>query len=423
AQIAVALENAQLFDEVLAVKRYNENILASTTNGVLTLDMARRVVTANGAALRLLGRDAGATLQRPALQVFSGDNDWVLRSVARVQQDGRTDFSANAALKHPDGSVASVNLNAMPLRNADGQAIGVILTFEDQTREKRLSRFMSKEIVDKVLQSGEALLGGQMQHGTILFSDIRGFTSSAEVLGPRETVTLLNEYFEEMVEVIEQYGGVLDKNIGDAIMALFGVPLQGTQDADNAVRVANAMLRRLGVLNQRRRQAGKPPIDIGVGIASGDVIAGGIGSLRRMEYTVIGDSVNLASRLEGATKEYGVKILLSEATVEALKTPMALREIDRLRVKGKDQPVTVYEALGHFDEASFPHMEACLAAYAEGLRAYRVRAWSEAAQAFEQALALNPGDQPSAMYLRRCRSHELLPPPEDWDGVWTLDRK
>ncbi|MBV8062899.1 MAG: GAF domain-containing protein, partial [Nevskia sp.] len=135
AQIAVALENAQLFDEVLAVKRYNENILASTTNGVLTLDVARRVVTANGAALRLLGRDAGATLQRPALQVFSGDNEWVLRSVARVQQDGRTDFSANAALKHPDGSVASVNLNAMPLRNADGQAIGVILTFEDQTRE------------------------------------------------------------------------------------------------------------------------------------------------------------------------------------------------------------------------------------------------------------------------------------------------
>jgi len=423
AQIAVALENAQLFDEVLSVKRYNENILASTTNGVVTLDHARRVVTANGAALRMLGREAAATLHRPAAQAFGEDNEWVLRSVDRVQHEGRADFTANAVLKHPDGSAASVNLNAMPLRNVEGQAIGVILTFEDQTREKRLARYMSKEIVDKLLASGEAVLGGQLQRGTILFSDVRGFTGAAEALGPRETVALLNEYFEEMVEVIEQYGGVLDKYIGDAIMALFGVPIQGARDADNAVAVANAMLRRLAALNHRRAASGKAPIEIGVGIATGDVVAGSIGSPRRMEYTVIGDSVNLASRLEGATKQYGVKVLLAQATAEALSVPTPLREIDLLRVKGKDQPVTVYEALGHYDESGFPNLEACLAAYAEGLRAFRVRAWREAAQAFEAALALNPADQPSALYLQRSRDFLLLPPPADWDGVWTLDRK
>jgi adenylate cyclase len=423
AQIAVALENAQLFDEVLSVKNYNDNILASTTNGVVTLDNALRVVTANGAALRMLGRERAETLQRHAPQVFGGDNGWVLHSVERVQRSGRADFTANSVLEHPDGSLASVNLNATPLKNAEGQAIGVILTFEDQTREKRLARYMSKEIVDKLLEAGEAVLGGQLQRGTILFSDVRGFTGAAEALGPRETVALLNEYFAEMVEVIEEYGGVLDKYIGDAIMALFGVPLGGAQDADNAVAVANAMLRRLAALNRRRVGAGRQPIDIGVGIATGDVVAGSIGSPRRMEYTVIGDSVNLASRLEGATKEYGVKVLLAESTVLALQRPTPLREIDFLRVKGKDQPVTVFEALGHYDEAAFPAMEACLARYAEGLQAYRARAWTEAAGAFEAALALNPADEPSALFLRRSRDYLLNPPPGNWDGVWTMDRK
>jgi len=427
AQIAVALENAQLFDEVLSVKSYNENILASTTNGVITLDNARRVVTANGAALRLLGREAAGTLQLSAAEAFGAGNDWVLKSVDKVQHSGQADFAPNADLVHADGALSSVNLTATPLKNAEGQAIGVILSFEDQTREKRvrstMARYMSKEVADQLLAGGEAALGGQIQRSTILFSDVRGFTTISEALGPRETVALLNEYFEEMVEAIFQYGGVLDKYIGDAIMALFGVPFQGPRDPDNAVAVANAMLRRLNALNQRRLQAGRRAIDIGIGIASGDVVVGNIGSPRRMEYTVIGDSVNLASRLEGATKEYQVKVLLAQATVETLTVPTPLREIELLQVKGKDQPVTVYEALGHYDESSFPNLDACLAAYAEGLRAYRVRAWHEGAQAFAAALALNPADYPSRMYLERCRGYALQPPAEGWTGVRALDHK
>jgi adenylate cyclase len=427
AQIAVALENAQLFDEVLSVKSYNENILASTTNGVITLDNACRVVTANGAALRLLGREAANILQLPAAAAFGEGNGWVLKSVEKVQQSGRADFAAGADLVHPDGAVASVNLTATPLKNAEAQAIGVILSFEDLTREKRvrntMARYMSKEVADQLLEGGEAALGGQIQRSTILFSDVRGFTSTAEALGPRETVALLNEYFEEMVEAIFEYGGVLDKYIGDAMMALFGVPFQGPRDPDNAVAVANAMLRRLYGLNQRRLRAGQRAIDIGIGIATGDVVVGNIGSPRRMEYTVIGDSVNLASRLEGATKEYRVKVLLAQATAEALTVPTPLREIELLRVKGKDQPVTVYEALGHHDEISFPNLDACLAAYAEGLRAYRLRAWREGEQAFAHALSLNPADYPSQLYLERCRSYAAQPPPEDWDGARTLDHK
>jgi len=286
-----------------------------------------------------------------------------------------------------------------------------------------MARYMSKEVADQLLEGGEAALGGQIQRTSILFSDVRGFTTTAEALGPRETVALLNEYFEEMVEAVFQFGGVLDKYIGDAIMALFGVPFQGHRDADNAVAVANAMLRRLGALNLQRLRADQRAIDIGIGIATGDVVVGNIGSPRRMEYTVIGDSVNLASRLEGATKQYHVKVLLAEATALALTVPTPLREIELLRVKGKDQPVTVYEALGHYDETSFPNLDACLAAYAEGMRAYRMRAWREGAQAFELALSLNPADHPSRLYLERCRDYAAQPPPEDWDGARTLDHK
>ncbi|MDR3419494.1 MAG: adenylate/guanylate cyclase domain-containing protein [Nevskia sp.] len=427
AQIAVALENAQLFNEVLSVKNYNENILASTTNGVVTLDNGGRVVTANGAALRMLGRDAANTLNRYETEMFGEVNGWVLRSVERVRQSGSADFAADAELAHANGTLSSVNLTATPLKDASGQAIGVILSFEDQTREKRvrstMARYMSKEVADQLLEAGEAMLGGQMQRSTILFADIRNFTTIAETLGARGTVALLNEYFEEMVEAIFQYGGVLDKYIGDAMMALFGVPFQGARDADNAVAVANAMLRRLSMLNGRRTAAGLPAIEIGIGIATGDVVVGNIGSPRRMEYTVIGDSVNLASRLEGATKAYRVKVLLSQATAESLTVPTPLREIDLLRVKGKDQPVTVYEALGHCDDSVFPNLDACLAAYAEGLRAYRLRAWREAAEAFQAALALHPGDEPSRIYLERCNNYAVNPPPAHWDGVSTLHSK
>jgi adenylate cyclase len=427
AQVAVALENAKLFREILAVKNYNENILASSTNGVITLDNERRVTTANGAALRMLGRQANAVLGVPAAETFAPPNTWVIDSVDKVLGSGVQDFAADATLTRNDGNLASVNLTATPLNNAEGAALGLILTFEDQTREKRvrstMARYMSKEVADQLLEQGESVLGGRLQRTSILFSDIREFTTVAEALGARETVALLNEYFEEMVEVVLDYGGILDKYIGDAIMALFGVPFEGGRDADNAVAVANAMLLRLARLNRRRGEDGRPPIDIGVGIATGDVVVGNIGSPRRMEYTVIGDSVNLASRLESATKAYKVKVLLAESTVAALTAPVRMREIDRIRVKGKDRPVTVYEALGHYGEDGFANMESCVAAYAVGIAAYKVRDWSEASEAFTEALALSPHDAPSAIYLERCRHYAQKPPPDDWAGVWDMKEK
>ncbi len=427
AQVAVSLENAQLFEDVLNMKNYNENILRSTTNGMITLNKEREVVTANDSAVRILRRDGASILGKAVQAVFGAANQWVLDAVARVETTGTTNLSVDAGIKLVSGEDVSVNLTVVPLIDAAGENIGSMMIIEDISAEKRvkstMARYMSKEVVDQLLEAGEDQLGGKDQKISVLFSDVRSFTTIAEALGARETVSMLNEYFAVMVDVIFGNGGILDKYIGDAIMALFGAPFNGPKDANNAVTVANQMMVALAALNKRRALAGKAAIDIGVGISTGNVIVGNIGSPKRMEYTVIGDSVNLASRLEGATKYYGAKILISENTVKELTGEFRLREIDLIRVKGKDVPVSVYESLDFHTAESFPNMTDVLDAYTRGLGAYRRRDWQNAMAAFNVAIAANPEERPSRIYLDRAKHYLANPPPEGWDGVWTMTEK
>jgi len=424
AQIAVLLENAQLFDEVLSVKNYNENILRSTSNGMITLDAEGRVVTANEAALAILKAPGAAIVGNPAAQLFAGENAWVMASMGRMEQTGQRDISIDARLQF-GGAAVSVNMTAQPLFGPDGAPIGSMLVFEDITAETRIrstmARYMSTEVVEQVLAGGENELGGKAQMVTILFSDVRNFTGMSEALGARETVALLNEYFAEMVDVVTKHGGILDKYIGDAIMALFGAPFNKPEDAEHAVSVANGMLVTLRELNLRRRALGKQSIDIGVGLATGEVVVGNIGSPTRMEYTAIGDSVNLASRLEGANKYYHTKVLLDENTARALKNGHFLREIDLLRVKGKDRPVAVFESLGYLEPTN--SLTDTLGCFAEGLTAYRAGEWDRAIARFEAALTARPEDEPSRMYIDRCSVYRETPPPDDWGGVWILHEK
>jgi adenylate cyclase len=427
AQVAVSLENAQLFDEVVSVKTYNESILKSTSNGMMTTDGDGKVVTANDAALSILGTDAETLIGRSAAEVFGAENAWVTAAIDRVAATGERDTAIDASLVIGKNTV-SVNMTAQPLFALDGGRIGSMLVFEDITAETRvkstMARFMSKDIADQVLADGaETVLGGKAQTVSILFSDVRGFTTLTEALGARETVSLLNEYFEVMVDVVFQHGGVLDKYIGDAIMALFGAPFAKPEDADKAVAVANGMMIALRKLNVIRAARNAAPIDIGVGIATGEVVVGTIGSPSRMEYTAIGDSVNLASRLEGANKYYRTKILIGESTLRAMKTPTPAREVDLIKVKGKYRPVAVYEVMGYHNEQTCPDLDGLLAAFNHGLERYRAHDWKDAIAAFEAALALQPNDGPSAMYIERCQHCLIEPPADDWDGVWTLTSK
>ena len=427
AQIAIAVQNAQLFSDVLALKNYNESILKSLSNGVITLDHHLNIVKLNEAAERILGMTGDKVFNRPASQVFGNRNAWVTRSLDYVHTMGASDYHADTDFELPDGTAAAINLTAAPLFETAGKPIGCMLVLEDITREKRvrntMARYVAKEVVDRLLASGQDFLDGNSHVATVLFSDIRRFTSLAEAMSPRETVAMLNDYFTSMVEVVFTHGGMLDKYIGDAIMAVFGTALSDTSDADNALTVATEMVRELARFNQLRRERGVEPIDIGIGIATGEVLAGSLGSRRRLEYTVIGDNVNLAARLESANKHYGTTVLLAASTVEALKSRAVLRRIDRIQVKGKSQPTVAYESLGHYDAERFPKLSGLIGAYEAGLDCYEGRDWAGAIGHFGDALEVAPSDQPSRIFLDRCRYYSDNPPPENWNGVWIMEDK
>ncbi len=427
AQAAVAIENAQLFQDVTEERNYNEAILHSMSNAVLTLDVNGAVRKVNESARRILRREDEDLLGHKLDTRFIGRNKWVANSLEKVRASGNTDTTVDTDLFVEGTETISVNLTTVPLTSTRNEPIGFMLMMEDITREKRLrntmSRYMSKTVVDQLLASGEAVLGGTGRDVSVLFSDIRGFTSISERLGAKETVALLNEYFTDMVDIVFAHNGVLDKYIGDMIMAVFGSVMQSDDDASNAALVGNRMMTALHQLNQRRAARGGEVIRIGVGISTGNVVAGNIGSLKRMEYTVIGDRVNLAERLESANKFYGTSILVCDATYAAIKDHSIAREIDLIRVRGRNMPTAIYEALDHHTEDSFPHLQDVLGAFNEGLVLYRQRDWVGAERCFRKVLLGNPQDNPSKIYLERCQIYRNTPPPEGWDGVWTMTSK
>jgi adenylate cyclase len=248
----------------------------------------------------------------------------------------------------------------------------------------------------------------------VLFADIRGFTSLAERLEPRDTVQMLNEIFTELFEAVSGSDGMLDKFIGDALMAVYGAPLSSGRDALNAVESTVAMFNAIAAINAARRGRGLPDVKLGVGVASGEMVAGTIGSPKRMDYTVIGDSVNLAARLEKITKVYGVEIVICEDTAAAVDGTWPLRELDTIRVRGRSRPSRIFQVLTEHR----PVGADALAAYASGRAAFAERRWAQAAKAFEAACAAAPDDAASALMLERARNLVRQPPPEDWDGVW-----
>ena len=427
AGIAVTLENARLFSDVLALKNYNESILKSLSNGVVTLDRECVIVKINEAAQRILGLSSEALVDRPAEQAFGNLNAWITRSLEFVARMGATDYHADTDLKQPDGGVASVNLTAAPFLDTEGKSIGYMLVFEDITREKRvrntMARYVAKEVVDQLLASGEDVLEGSNLVATVLFADIRRFSLMSETMTPRNTVSLLNEFFTEMVEVIFTRGGMLDKYMGDGLMAIFGAPVVGSADADNALYVANEMIRALGVFNSRRARRGSEPIEIGIGLATGEVLAGSVGASKRMEYTAIGNNVNLAARLESANKYYGTAVLLAAATVDELTSRAVLRRLDLVQAKGISQPTWVYESLGHHTRASFPKLTRVIKAYEAGVDCYQRRDWKGGLGHFGAALGLAPQDRPSRIFYDRCRYYQTSAPDETWDGVWIMQEK
>ncbi len=297
-----------------------------------------------------------------------------------------------------------------------------------ESRSKRqfaelFGQYVPPELVDKMAEDPEKYnMEPRSAELTILFADVRGFTSISEALKPDELREYINEYLTDMSSIIRsRYRGTLDKYIGDAIMAFWGAPVDDAQHARNGVMAAIEMQRECEVLNAKFAQRGWPTLKIGVGVNSGSVRVGDMGSQVRRAYTAMGDAVNVASRLEGRTKGYGVGILVGEATRRLVKD-VVFREVDRIRVKGKDEAVNIYEPLCS-DSASGKQIQDELKLWNQALRAYRSQQWDQADIHLLNLQRMNPGCELYRIYADRVADKRRNPPPQDWDGVTAFDDK
>ncbi|MCU0615210.1 MAG: adenylate/guanylate cyclase domain-containing protein [Desulfobacterales bacterium] len=296
-----------------------------------------------------------------------------------------------------------------------------------EEREKKKIRgafqyYLTASVINEMLKDPTKLkLGGDKKDLSVLFSDIRGFTTISEKLTPEELVHLLNEYLTVMTNIVFKYEGLLDKYMGDAIMAVFGAPLDQPDHARRACLTALEMLEELHKLQKKWEAEGRPVLDIGIGINTGDMVVGNMGSEMRFDYTVMGDMVNLGSRLEGINKEYGSNIIISEFTHNVVQDIFSCRELDWVRVKGKNKPVKIFELLANKkDEDKWKDL---IVSFEKGLVLYREARWDEAILSFRQVLAIRADDFAASMYIERCNSLKEQPPPQQWDGVFTMTKK
>lgn len=284
-------------------------------------------------------------------------------------------------------------------------------------------QYVPPELVDEMAKDPTQIsMEGDSREMTVLFSDVRGFTTISEGLDPKELTQLMNEYLSPMTYVIQKHRGTIDKYMGDAIMAFWGAPLNDPDNAKHALQAAMGMIEELKVVQKAFEAKGWPPIKIGVGLNTGVMTVGNMGSSFRMAYTVMGDSVNLGSRLESITKQYGVYVIVSEFT-KAKVPDYVYRELDKIRVKGKDEPVAIFEPVGEVgkvDQATLDILER----YHEAVALYRAQQWDAAEQAFNALHQAEPDRYVySEVYLKRITYLRANPPGENWDGVHTFDTK
>jgi adenylate cyclase len=312
---------------------------------------------------------------------------------------------------------------------ASTYAIAAVVSYAVEGQQKRMlrkafNRYFSPDVVADILDhSSQVELGGKTIEATVFFSDIKDFTSIAETFAPKDLVFFLNNYFTLACDVILRNEAMLDKYIGDAIMAIFGAPIPRPDNAKVACLTALEIQAALTAHHSRPDRDPRMPVFVTrIGLNTGKMVIGNIGSINRQDYTAIGDTVNLASRLEGVNKVYGTKILMSETTYEQAKEAVVTRELDFLRVKGKSIPVRIYELVGVPGDVP-AGMTDIIGMFEQGLAQYRKREFSRAATLFQQILTLDPHDGPSGTYVKRCAELEHVPLPEDWDGVYTLTTK
>ncbi|MGD1805596.1 GAF domain-containing protein [Dapis sp. BLCC M126] len=451
-QAGVALQNAKLFDTVKQEQQRQRDILRSLTNGVISTDKKGKVIATNESARHLLGIGetdilAGKSVKNLVSLKEGEFSKWLdIALCPNESKEYQQYYPDQTLLPQGDLEPQSINLsiNSMVDVLEPDKVNGVLVVMEDISGEKQVKnlmyRYMTPEVAEQLLASGDTGLGGKRQQVSVLFSDIRSYTTLTESMSAEQVVSMLNDYFEEMVDAVFKYKGTLDKYIGDALMAVFGSPAPLVDHPLCAMQAGVEMRQRLQVYNEDRVAKNKKAISIGMGIHSDEVVSGNIGSSKRMELTSIGDGVNLASRLEGTSKQYGTDLVISDNTYQPYKELLWVRELDLITVKGKSKPVRIYELLG-FKEGNLKQeltdkQHQIVGHYHQGREYYLnpskeknltddsiKEAFALAEAEFKEVLKIDPNNKAAKLHVGRCQLFQAELPPQDWDGVWKLTEK
>ena len=342
-QAAVAMENAKLFKEITKEKQFNESILGSIATGVVTINTLGEIDSINIAATKILNTKKKDIIGNHYMFVFEKD-ETVVELITSSENKNKTVSDVNVPLAVSSKDTA-VNISVSPRVDPDGKMQGQVIAFEDITDVNRVKntfkRYVSKQVVDEILDNDSKLnLGGEKRKVTVLFADIRGFTSMSEKMQPEVVVSTLNEYFSEMIDIVFKNNGTLDKIIGDELMVVYGAPISAKDDTTRAVQTASDMQEKLKELNKDRRKRKEPLISVGIGINRGEVVSGNIGSREMMDYTVIGDTVNLAARLCSSAKPG--QILVSDSVFIKTEKTFNFKKLEPLSLKGKRKRVSIF---------------------------------------------------------------------------------
>ena len=342
-QTSIAYQNVKLLESLKKSNKLNENIMSSITTGVIEINLFGEIEFVNKEAIRLIKKDEEEIIGNHSFIIFE-KNESVINLIQKVETEKKRVFENEFSLKSGTKNI-SVNISCSPVFDEMKTFSGIVIAIDDLSKINKVKstfkKYVSKNIVDKLLESEDSLnLGGTESEITILFSDIRGFTSMSEKLSPTQIVKLLNKYFKSMIDVVFKFNGTLDKIVGDELMVLYGVPLKSEEDTDNAVKTAIQMFKSLDKFNQRIIKDGFNPFEIGIGINKGKAVSGNIGSDQQMNYTVIGDTINLGARLCSYAKSG--QILISNSVKGIISDKYKFKSIPAIRVKGKSKPIEVW---------------------------------------------------------------------------------
>ena len=343
-QAAVAMDNAKLFKEITEAKQFNENILGSIATGVITINSIGEIDSINKAGENILKVEKQNILGNHYMYIFEHDNE-IIELISKTEDNKKIYSEINIPFLTVSEDTI-INISVAPRIDINNSIEGVVIAIEDISDINKVKntfkRYVSKQVVDNLLDDETNLnLGGENREVTILFTDIRGFTSMAEKMKPEKVVLTLNEYFSEMIDIVFKHNGTLDKIIGDELMIVFGAPLSSDDDTERALNTAIEMQNKIEDLNKVRKKRKEPPILVGAGINKGQVVSGNIGSRDMMDYTVVGDTVNLGSRLCSAAS--AGEIIVSGRVKNSTEQLFSFKELKPIRVKGKKDKIDVYQ--------------------------------------------------------------------------------